>query len=236
MMNQFYNHIRDAISYGLADRKAILLIGALVVVVSMLRKDDCLRPIYQVFNVTIFFYVGYGSFISWYSLKGSDKHPDIRNYKRIFWEGFKKSTIVAVYSIGLTFFGYHGKLSFADGNILFGIGCVIVFSVIYLIMIGGLFNRYVNRGKILEAFNIPEILRMMSIFDLKSFIKVLIAVIISQVFSVLIIMGFSEGFTLFEIIYSIFAFFLAPFLYFATKRFIGLNVRDLLEKSGIERK
>ena len=62
------------------------------------------------------------------------------------------------------------------------------------------------------------------------FIKVIIAVIISQAFAASVVIPFSKGLTLLDIIYSIATFFLAPFLYISSKRLIALNVYDLLEK------
>jgi hypothetical protein len=233
-MSRFLNHVKNSLSYALSDRKAIAVIGTLIVVNSILRKDDFLHPVWSVFNVTIFFFVGYGSYISWYALKGEDKHPNLRSFPRIFWEGFKKSTIIAVYSVGLTFLSYHAKLAASQGNFLPAALIAAVYVLLYLCMVVGLLNRYLHRGKILEAFNIPEILRLALKFDFLSFVKVIIAVMISQGFAVLVVIGFGKGFTVAEIVFSVAAFFLAPFFYFATKRFIGLNVYDLLE--NFERK
>ena len=82
----------------------------------------------------------------------------------------------------------------------------------------------------MEAFHLREIINLIKIFETKSFIKVIIAVIISQAFAASVVIPFSNGLSLIEIIYSIATFFLAPFLYVATKRLIALNVYDLLEK------
>lgn len=81
-----------------------------------------------------------------------------------------------------------------------------------------------------------EIINLMMQFDIKSFIKVVIAVITTQTFAALIIIDFSEGFTTTELIYSIATFFLAPFLYIAAKRLVALNMYDLLEKHDPKRK
>lgn len=230
MMNSVCTHIRDAVDYALADRKAVLLIGVMVFTASLISKDDFLHPVWNVFRLTIFFIVGYGSYISWYTLKGSDRHPDIRNWKRLMWEGFKKSTIIAVYSAGMGIARTHAVQGITDGNIALAVLCAVLFAVIYILLIGGLFNRYLNRGKFLKAFDFPEIIRLLRIFDLKSFIRVVGAVIVSQAFAVLVVIGFGKGFSLFEILFSIAAVFLAPFLYFSTKRLVGLNVRELLDK------
>lgn len=237
MMDSFFTQIKKAIDYALSDRKAIVLIGTLVFINSIIGKLDDSFPLWKlILKISVFFVVGYGSFISWYSLKGSDKHPDIANYKKMLWEGFKKSTITSIYSVGLVFIFVFAKRNIAEGNIMFALIGIVLFVAVYLTMIAGLMNRYLNRGKYLKAFDIHEIIKLMSLFDVKSFLKVILAVIISQTFMILVIVGFSDGFTLADFIYSIAAFFLAPFTYFATKRLVGLNVYDLLNKSGLKRK
>ena len=67
---------------------------------------------------------------------------------------------------------------------------VIMFVLTYLCLIGSLFNRYLHYGKITKAFNLVEIYKLIRIFDTKSFLKVLIAVIISQAFALTVIIGF----------------------------------------------
>ena len=217
MMDSFYTQIKKAIDYALSDRKAIVLIGTLVFINSIIGKLDDNFPLWKlILKISVFFVVGYGSFISWYSLKGSDKHPDIGNYKKMLWEGFKKSTITSIYSIGLVFFFIFAKRNVAEGNMLFAVIGIILFVAVYLTMIAGLLNRYLNRGKYLKAFDLREIIKLMSLFDIKSFLKVFVTVIISQVFMILVIVGFSDGFTLADLIYSIVAFFLAPFIMYMT--------------------
>lgn len=235
MMNLFYSQLKDGVRYAISDRNAIIVVGLLALIASIVRKDDNLPDICNLFNLTIFFIIGYGSFISWYTLKGENRHPDLRNYKRIFWEGIKKSAIIAVYSIGLTFFKHHAGNCFAQANYLPALALAALFAANYILMIGGLFNRYLNHGKFLKAFDIPEILRLLKMFDLVSFIRVLIAVVIAQGVIILIIIGFGKGFTVGEIIFSIAAVFLVPFLYFSTKRMVGLSVYNLLEKAGMLR-
>ena len=87
-----------------------------------------------------------------------------------------------------------------------------------------------NERKFRKAFPLVEIINLMMQFGVKTFIKVVIAVIITQTFAVLIIIDFGEGFTPTKLIYSIATFFLAYFFYIATKRLIALNMYDLLEK------
>ena len=234
-MKLFYSQVKDSVRYALSDRNSIIFIGILAVIISIVSKiPDPHMPL-RVLRVLIFFIVGYGSFISYYTLKGEDKHPSLRHYKRIFWEGFKKSLIIAIYSIGLMFFKYHAENYFAVGNIILAAACVILFVLNYILMIGGLFNRYLNWGTVIKAFDIPEIIRLMRVFDLASFIKVLIAVIIAKVFVILIVISFGEGMFPIEMIFSLSTFFLAPFLFLATKRLVGLNVYVLLENANLLR-
>lgn len=105
----------------------------------------------------------------------------------------------------------------------------------YLCLMGSMFNRYLNNGKILKAFDLVEIYKLIRIFDTKSFLKVLTAVIISQTFALTVIIGFYGELNAVKVTISVSSFFLAPFLYIAAKRFIGLNVRQMLEKSGIKK-
>ena len=58
------------------------------------------------------------------------------------------------------------------------------------------------------------------------------AVIISQAFAISVVVGFSNGFDLIELLKSLSTFFLAPFFYIAAKRFVGLNVRELLKNTS----
>ena len=228
-MSRFYTFVKEAVSYALADKYAFLAIGTIAFVLSIADKLVNFSPAVKVLKVLIFFIVGYGSYISWYTLKGSDRHPDLRNYKRLFWEGFKKCTITMIYSIVLTYIIHLAKQNIADGNMLFGAIFAILFAAVYLILIGGLLNRYLHRGKILKAFDIPQIVKLISIFDVRSFIMVLVAVIIAQASAVLVLAGFSDEFSLLELIYSVFAFFLMPFVFLSTKRLVGLTVYVLLD-------
>ena len=100
--------------------------------------------------------------------------------------------------------------------------------LIYLSLILGLLNRYLHKGKFMEAFKLREMWNLLTLFDIKSFIKVICAVIPSQLFAISVVIGFSDGFDLIELLKSISTFFLAPFFYIAAKRFVGLNVRELI--------
>jgi hypothetical protein len=52
---------------------------------------------------------------------------------------------------------------------------------------------------------------------------------------VLIVIAFGRGFFLVEMTFSISTFFLAPFLFLATKSLVGLNMYLLLEKANLLR-
>ena len=235
-MRIFVGNVGDAIEYALADRKAIVLISALMAITSFITKNSSVSPVMKLFTVTLLFVMGYGSYVSWYTLKGSDEHPKLKNnVRRLLWEGFKKSVITFIYSGFMATMIYLAKLSYTDGNLIATAICIVLFVVVYLFLIGGLLNRYLYRGKFSEAFHFMEIYSLLSLFDLRSFLRVVAAVIISQTFALTVVVGFTDGFSLFELVVSISTFFLAPFFYIACKRLVGLNVRALLEKNEITR-
>ena len=199
-------------------------------ITSLINKNGFLNPFWKMFTVTLLIVMGYGSYVSWYTLKGSDKHPKINNLKKLIWEGFKKSAITFIYSIGLTFFFHQMKVNL-NSNIIIALISAILFVLIYLCLIAGLLNRYLHRGKFIEAFNLVEIINLLHLFDIKSFIRVIVAVIISQVFAISVVIEFGPGFSMTEMLMSLSTFFLAPFFYIAAKRLVGLNVRELLKNT-----
>ena len=199
-------------------------------ITSLINKNGFLNPFWKMFTVTLLIVMGYGSYVSWYTLKGSDKHPKINNLKKLIWEGFKKSAITFIYSIGLTFFFHQMKVNL-NSNIIIALISAILFVLIYLCLIAGLLNRYLHRGKFIEAFNLVEIINLLRLFDIKSFIRVIVAVIISQVFAISVVIEFGPGFSMTEMLMSLSTFFLAPFFYIAAKRLVGLNVRELLKNT-----
>ena len=226
----FYENIKDSISYALSDWNAVVIIGIIFFVSSIINKHHLTNLSYlRVFNVLMLMSTGYGSYITWYTLKGYDKLPIIGNVKKLLWEGFRKGIVIFVYSTVLTFLIHCAKIYFIKANMLFALFFAILFSVVYMFLIGGLLNRYLNGGKILKAFNLVEIAKLVLIFDKLTFCRVAFAVIIAQVFTISCFVDFDRGFTLIELLYSILTFFLAPFLFFATKRFVGLNIRELLK-------
>jgi hypothetical protein len=230
-MKLFLGHIKESIDYALSDKTGLLIVSSLVSIACFINKNSLSDPILKVVNIFLLIVVGYGSYVSWYALKGRDEHPRFKNnMKRLIWEGFKKSVIVFIYSGFLWVLARLAKQNYGDGNLIFAVCFIILFVLLYLFFIVGLLNRYLHKGKFIEAFHLFEIIELIKLFDTKSFIKVIVAVMISQAFSASVVIPFTKGFSLIDIIYSVATFFLAPFLYVATKRLIALNVYDLLEK------
>lgn len=225
-MKVFYNSIKDAVRYGLADKLAILVIGGIMFLTALDHRFFDIPFHYS--SILMLIVVGYGSFISWYAINGQDKHPRLNNIKKMAWEGFKKSCIIVAYSIFLTYVGHYGKEFLSSGNYLFGIILTVLFLLTYLMLIGGLFNRYLNNGKFLKAFDLVEIIKLLLSFDTRNFIRVLIAVVISQTFTVSVFIKIIPEIPSLELLLTFAFFFLAPFLYMANKRLVGLQVRNLL--------
>ena len=230
-MKLFLENIADAVKYALSDKKGIILISALLAITSFINKDGFLNSFWRLFTVTLLIVMGYGSYVSWYTLKGSDEHPKLNNLKKLIWEGFKKSVITFIYSIGLTFFFHQAKVNW-NGNIPIALIFIILFALTYICLIAGLLNRYLHKGQFFKAFNLLEIIDLIRLFDIRSFIRVVAAVIISQTFAISVVIGFTDGFSLTELLFSISTLFLAPFLYIAAKRLVGLNVRELLKNTS----
>ena len=233
-MKLFFNYVLDSIRYAISDKKSIFINGILHTFTSVIFKFSFITPFLKLFVVTYLILIGYGSYVSWYTLKGSDNHPKFRNILKLTKEGFKKSVVTFIYTGFLIVFFLQAKNYYINGNILVALLFIFLFCCIYLFLIGGLLNRYLHKGKFLEAFNLLEICRLIYLFDIKSFIKVIIAVVISQIFAIIIVMGYNQGFSLFAFIYSIVAFFLAPFFYIGNKRLVGLNVCQLLANKKIK--
>ena len=231
-MRLFVGNIGNAVKYALSDRKGIIIISALMAITSIATANQHLNSFWRMLAVTLLIVMGYGSYVSWYTLNGSDEHPKINNLKKLIWEGFKKSALTFIYSIPLTFFVHMAKVNM-NGNIILSVIGTILFVLTYLCFITGLLNRYLHKGKFTEAFNLREIWNLACLFDIKSFIRVVSAVIISQIFAIMVIVGFSDGFDWIELVKSLSTFFLAPFFYIAAKRFVGLNVRELLNNTPI---
>lgn len=123
-----------------------LVICVLFTITSLITKDGYINPFWRIFAVTLLVVMGYGSYVSWYTLEGSDEHPNFRNIKKLTWVCFKKSIITCIYSTGLTFCYHQSKTNFTSENLLSDVIFAILFILIYLFLIGGLLNRYLNHG------------------------------------------------------------------------------------------
>ena len=155
-MRLFIDHIKESIDYTLSDKTGIIIVSSLVSIACFINKNSLSDPILKVINVFLLIVVGYGSYVSWYALKGRDEHPRFKNnMKRLVWEGFKKSVIVFIYSGFLYVLIRLAKLSYADGNLIFTVCSVILFILLYLCLIAGLLNRYLHNGKIATFFLAP---------------------------------------------------------------------------------
>lgn len=235
-MKVFLNQVEDAVRYALSDRKGLIVVSSLMAFTSFINKNGSVTPVMKLITISLLIVMGYGSYVSWHTLKGSDDHPKLKNnLRRITWEGFKKTVITVIYSGFLVLLFCQAKWNFENGKLILAAVCIILFVLVYLCLIGGLLNRYLHRGKFTEAFHLAEIIKLLSLFDIESFIRVMTAVIIAQTFTVTVVIGFTDGFSLFELLFSIASFFLAPFLYIANKRLVGLNIRRLLKKQNIKR-
>lgn len=82
-MKLFLGNVVDAVKYSLSDKKGIIIISALLTITSLISKNGSINPILKLVTVTLLIVMGYGSYVSWYTLKGSDEHPKINNLKKI---------------------------------------------------------------------------------------------------------------------------------------------------------
>ena len=91
-MKVFLSQVEDSVRYALSDRKGMFTICSLMAITSFINKNGSLTPIMKLVTVTLLIVMGYGSFVSWHTLKGSDDHPKLENnLRRITLEGFKKT-------------------------------------------------------------------------------------------------------------------------------------------------
>ena len=84
-MKLFFANIYDAVKYALSDKKGIVIISALLAITSLINKNGSLNPFWRLFTVTLLIVMGYGPYVSWHTLKGSDEHPKINNLKKLIW-------------------------------------------------------------------------------------------------------------------------------------------------------
>ena len=82
-MRLFVGNIGNAVKYALSDRKGIIIISALMAITSIATANQHLNAFWRMLAVTLLIVMGYGSYVSWYTLKGSDEHPKINNLKKL---------------------------------------------------------------------------------------------------------------------------------------------------------
>ena len=71
-MRLFVGNIGNAVKYALSDRKGIIIISALMAITSIATANQHLNSFWRMLAVTLLIVMGYGSYVSWYTLKGSD--------------------------------------------------------------------------------------------------------------------------------------------------------------------
>lgn len=69
-MKVLFNQIEDSIKYALSDRSAILIIGSLMAITSVISKNDSIDAVLRAVTITMIIVMGYGSFVSWYTING----------------------------------------------------------------------------------------------------------------------------------------------------------------------
>lgn len=173
-MKETYHNILDAIKYATSDFHIILIIGSILFLTSLINKWADEFTFIKLSNILMVFVIGYGSYISLCTVKGQDKPPLFVNIKKLFWEGVKKLTIISIYSFFLSYFYGKATIYIHNNELLLFIATVIIFLVIWLLLIGGLINRFFNDGKFFSAFNLKEIVEFFLNCSLKRLLHLLI--------------------------------------------------------------
>ena len=230
-MKRFCRNLKDATRYALSDYKVIIIIGGFFALSSFINKFLSEWSFLYLTNLVMIFVIGYGSYIIVYTIESQNYLPKLDDFKGIIWEGIKKLGILVIYSIFITYMFAYAEVYYFQGNLLFSAIFIVLFALFWIIFIGGLINRYFNNGKFLSAFDIVKIVKLLFNFNLNNFTRLIIVVAISQIFAITVFIDIDQHtFCIFELFVSFFTFFLAPFLYIATKRLIGVYIKILLEK------
>lgn len=230
-MKSFYKNTKNSLKYGLKDKKVILILGLMYFLSSFVNKFDVHPNILKLVNLFLLFIIGYGSYITWTTVNNIDELPDIKKYREIIWEGFKKSLILLIYTLIITYL-IHCFLYYHIINPVLSAISLILALLTYLILIVGLINRTINYGNILKSFDLKEIVELMIKFDKKILIKVIIAALMGQIISIISYIDIHPGFTLTEAFITVLSLILTPILYITTKRLIGIHIGQLLEKNS----
>ncbi|WP_407380052.1 DUF4013 domain-containing protein [Methanobrevibacter sp.] len=230
-MNVIISDIKDAIRFAFSDLKTVLFVGIVLCIISLLNKkvnlDDFDFAVRIIFNLLSFYITGYGSYVTLKTIQENDKPPKIGHFRKLTWEGFKKTAIVAIYGIFLSYLFHLGKIHLSD-NLLLASVFFALFIVLYAILITALLNRYQHKGSFFQAFNFKKIFSLFKLFDLENFILLFLAAITSQLIIFTCYIDFSPNLTSIEMIHALLMVILAPFILLFCKRLIGLRSKKLL--------
>ena len=232
----FTDEVVDAFRFIFSDYRVYLQIGTVLFLISIIRKlaYAVIDNPYIFWSLVIFselllyLQVGYGSYISLYTLKGRDYLPKIRNIKKIFFEGIKKSYVIYIYVLIIISF------SMISGSYFNGASDILVFVVhvlIYCVMILGLINRYLHHGNFIRAFNAGDMRTIFENIKLKNFALVVVCVFFSQFAVANSAITYSGGLSLFNVVSLVASFFIAPAVVIFSKRLTALHIRKLFADS-----
>lgn len=85
-MKGYLNDIKQSVEYALSDIRAILVIGSILFANSLIVRYFDPGHILKSFNVFVLIVIGYGSYITWYTINDYDGLPNIGNIKKLMWE------------------------------------------------------------------------------------------------------------------------------------------------------
>lgn len=232
-MKTFIQNFRNAIRYSISDWKIIIIIGSLMFLISFLNKISVTDPIiskiiFVISNLLLFLEVGFGSKIVATSIQGEAKPPKLNKIHKLIWEGLKKTIIIGIYIYILKHIIIQAQFYASKISPI----CVIfylLFLIVYILLILGLINRYNYNGSFIKAFDFKEIFKLFRKIKIKNLVFVMICAGLSQITAIQCFIDLNMGFSIIEAAHTIITFFLAPWILLTTKRFIALNVGDLLK-------
>lgn len=233
-MRKVFESIIEALKYPFRDWKNIIVIGFLLLIASLGRKlpfpeDPQQTVVFIGALLILFLQTGYGSKIVYSGLKGENIPPKLRPIPKLIWEGFKKIIIIIIYVHIMVIFISVGKTQLSANNIPIAIILFVLGGGTYLLMVGGLLNRYFHHGKFIKAFYLKEIIAIIKKIGFWDMISIVICAMISQTLTISTFINLvKDMFTSIELVLCIIAFFLAPIALMSTKRLISLNLRRIL--------
>lgn len=226
--------LKQTWNFTFSDLKTLLYLGCIYFIMASLNtfswNNNLLNIIkYILSHLFLFLSVGYGSYISLYTLKYSDTLPKFKHIKKLIWEGIKKSTIIAIYFFIMDILRYIAEYYLEFNHIEIYILLIILSALTYIVLVLALSNRYLRDRKFLEAFNFKHIFLLFRHVQLKKFILVVILVMFSHIFVISCYIDSVNPFGLFELPLSFITFILTPFLYVFNKRLIAIHIREMFE-------